>query len=182
MGRLIMITGGARSGKSTFAEKLAAKASSVLYVATSIPFDDEMKDRVKKHRERRPAHWNTYEGYKGLKKVIAEADKEVVLLDCMTVMIANLLMDEGGDWDKIPLSSVDEIERGIEQEVVGIVEGARDSKAMVIVVSNEVGMGLVPEYRLGRVFRDIAGRMNQLVAADADEVYLMVSGIPVKIK
>ena len=182
MGRLIIITGGARSGKSTFAEKLASKTDSVLYIATSVPFDDEMKDRVRRHRERRPSSWDTYEGYKGLKDIIAGTGKKMVLLDCVTIMIANLLMDANLDWDNVPIDVIDEVEKGIEKEIMGIIEGARKSSADVVLVTNEIGMGLVPEYRLGRIFRDIAGRMNQLVAAAADEVYMVIAGIPVKIK
>lgn len=181
---LIMITGGARSGKSELAEKIALQygEKDVLYIATSIPFDEEMKDRVKKHRERRPNEWETVETYKGIYKVISESNKKVILLDCLTVMISNLLLEVDMTWDNIDSNVVDKIEENISYEIDNMIDAAKSYNGDVIVVTNEIGMGLVPEYKLGRIFRDIGGRMNKKVAYGADIVYLVVSGIPLGIK
>jgi len=181
---LVMITGGARSGKSEFAEKLALEkgGNSVLYIATSIPFDEEMKERVKRHKERRPPFWQTKEVYKNLYDVISKSNAKVALIDCLTVMITNLLMEVDLTWEKVELKEIDNIEKQIADEVDKILSAKKDFKGDIILVTNEVGMGLVPEYKLGRIFRDIAGRMNKKVADASDEVYLMVSGIPLKIK
>ncbi|AAM23668.1 adenosylcobinamide kinase/adenosylcobinamide-phosphate guanylyltransferase [Caldanaerobacter subterraneus subsp. tengcongensis MB4] len=179
---LIMVTGGARSGKSEFAEKLAYERGKdeVLYIATSLPVDEEMKERIKRHRERRPSSWETVEAYKDLDKEILKRKKKVVLIDCLTVMISNLLMEVDLTWENSTLEQIDEIEDRISQEVDKIL--IVSSGVEIIIVTNEVGMGLVPEYKLGRIFRDIAGRMNKKVAEASKEVYLMISGIPVKIK
>lgn len=181
---LVMITGGARSGKSEFAEKLALQKgeNSVLYIATSIPFDDEMKERVKRHKERRPPFWQTKEAYKNLYGIISKSSAEVVLIDCLTVMITNLLMEVDLTWDNAGADEIGNIENRIADEIDEILIAKENFNKYIIIVTNEVGMGLVPEYKLGRIFRDIAGRMNKKVAEVSDEVYLMVSGIPIKIK
>lgn len=181
---LTMITGGARSGKSQFAEEIALKYGndSVLYIATSIPFDDEMKERVKKHKVRRPKEWTTVEAYKGIHDIIEKSDKKVILLDCVTVMVSNLLLEVDMTWDDMSLKDIDEAEAKISLEIEGIINAAKKYTGHVIIVTNEVGMGLVPEYKLGRIFRDISGRMNKKIAENADDVYFMVSGIPVVVK
>lgn len=182
---LIMVTGGARSGKSQFAESLAVKYAgySVLYIATSIPFDDEMKERVRRHRERRPKEWETVEAYNGISDIIRSTDKKAVLLDCLTVMVSNLLLEIDMTWEEKDLEDVDRAEEKITKEVDGLINASKENdKKDVIVVTNEVGMGLVPEYKLGRIFRDISGRMNKKIAENADSVYFMVSGIPLEIK
>ncbi|MHC1685365.1 MAG: bifunctional adenosylcobinamide kinase/adenosylcobinamide-phosphate guanylyltransferase [Clostridiaceae bacterium] len=203
MGKGILVTGGARSGKSNYAETLAkGLGENILYIATSIPFDDEMKDRVRKHRESRPSYWITYEGYKGLGKVlteninelnldseinIAEIDKikeiDGVLLDCVTVMITNLMFDNP-DMHRDDYSNFDFnlVEAEIINEVKDLMKAVKESDKTVIFVTNEIGFGIVPETKLGRAFRDIAGRVNQYIAAACDEVYLTVCGIPIRIK
>lgn len=186
MGKAILITGGARSGKSSYAEKLARElGGKILYIATSIPFDDEMKSRVKKHRESRPSEWDTFEGYKGLGQVISEKGGQYkgILLDCITVMVTNLLLEYPGiDCDNACYEDFQEAERLIKEEVEKLLEGIGKSEATVIMVTNEVGSGIVPENLLGRVFRDIAGRINQYIAERCDEVYITVCGIPLKLK
>jgi len=183
LGKLFFITGGARSGKSTFAEKLAANyEDSISYIATAIPFDDEMKDRIAKHRQQRPQSWKTYEAYRGIGGIIRQNHASVFLLDCMTVLITNQMLDEEVDWDHPTLEDVQKTESNIRREVDDIIRAIKEVTADLIVVSNELGMGLVPEYPLGRVFRDIAGRMNQLLAKAADEAYFVVSGIPLRLK
>ena len=185
MGKLILVTGGARSGKSAFAEKKAAECGEkVLYVATAIPFDDEMKDRVRKHRESRPAAWKTLEAYKNLDECIPVHGNgmDAVLLDCVTVMITNIMFEKEVDWDTCPMSIINEIEAGVLEEVQKLIDVSLRVDAVVIAVTNELGLGLVPGQRLGRVFRDIAGRVNQKLAGAADEVYFAVCGIPMRVK
>jgi adenosylcobinamide kinase/adenosylcobinamide-phosphate guanylyltransferase len=186
MGKGILITGGARSGKSSYAEKLAKElGSNILYIATSIPFDEEMKDRVKKHRESRPSAWDTYEGYKGLGRVISEKGGEYsgILLDCITVMVTNLLLEHPGiDNENVIYEDFAEAEKAIKEEVEELLKGISKSGATVIMVTNELGSGIVPENLLARAFRDIAGRMNQYIAEQCDEVFLTVCGLPLKLK
>ena len=185
MRRLVVVTGGARSGKSTFAEKIAKDCNcDVVYIATSIPFDDEMRARIKKHIEQRPADWKTIEAYKDLDKHLAgEKDEHVVyLLDCITIMVTNLMLESSIDWDNASNSECDYIEAQIKLEMEKLLKVVNEKDTTFILVTNEVGMGIVPENKISRIFRDIAGRVNQMLAQAADEVYLCVSGIPVKIK
>lgn len=185
MGKMILVTGGSRSGKSTYAEKLAASyGENVMYIATSVPFDDEMKDRVRRHRESRPAHWGTLEAYKNLKQVYMLPDQfEVVLLDCITVMVTNLLFETvQGDFEKLDEKEFGVAEKLILKEIEDFVIASKQENKTVVIVTNELGCGLVPEYKSGRVFRDIAGRVNQYIASKADEVYFTVCGIPMKVK
>lgn len=186
MGKIILVTGGARSGKSTYAESLAKSCGGdVMYIATSIPFDDEMKDRVRKHRERRPASWGTFEGYKNLREVwnIEGFSYKAILLDCITIMVTNLMFDFGGDnVESLSCEELNNIEKKILQEVTDFIDEAEKKPETVIMVTNEVGFGIVPENKLARIYRDIAGRVNQYIASRAEEVALVVCGIPVKIK
>ena len=186
MGKAILITGGARSGKSRYAEKLARELEGhVLYIATSIPFDEEMKSRVKKHRESRPSEWYTYEGHRSLGRVITENGGQYrgILLDCVTVMVTNLLLEYPGiDYDNASYEDFAEAERAINEEVEELLKGISKTDATVIMVTNELGSGIVPENLLGRVFRDIAGRVNQHIAEHCDEVFLTVCGLPLKLK
>lgn len=183
---MILVTGGARSGKSSFAEDYVKKIGAldeVLYIATAIAFDEGMKNRIKKHRESRPKEWETLERYKDFayfKDNNIYKNKKVILLDCMTLLISNLLLEYKGDFDKISEEEIDKLEEYIDQEVSDFLEAFSDKK--IVIVTNEVGMGLVPAYKLGSVFRDIAGRINQKIAKRADEVYFLVSGIPMKVK
>lgn len=185
---LTLVTGGARSGKSAYAEEQvlaaeAAGAGGVAYIATAIAFDDGMKDRIKHHRERRPDRWATIERYRDFATL---ADDEtfkksgIILLDCLTVLITNQMMDLEQDWDHISMERAWEIEKIIADDVTTALDLMADKDAFV--VTNEVGMGLVPAYRMGNLFRDIAGRINQMTAARADHVVFCVSGIPMQIK
>lgn len=183
MGDVILITGGARSGKSRKAEEIASVYREVVYVATALPLDDEMRQRIQRHRERRPAGWVTVEKQSGLGSVIREnAESEVIIVDCVTVLISNILMDMEADWDHPEPKDSEEAERKVWFEIEDIIEAADGFKGCLILVTNEVGMSLVPEYPLGRVFRDIAGFTNQRLAKASSTVYLMVSGIPLRIK
>ncbi len=180
---MILVTGGARSGKSRHAEALIGNSPQVLYIATSQILDDEMAARIEHHRQGRPVHWRTVERWQQLDELI-NADinpQHAVLLECITTMVTNLLFEYGGDkdpdeWDYMAL------ELAINDEIQLLIAACLCCPAKVVVVTNEVGMGIVPENRLARHFRDIAGRVNQQLAAAADEVWLVVSGIGVKIK
>ena len=185
MGKITFITGGARSGKSRYAEELIKGQDAVLYVATGIGFDAEMKERISRHRSQRNPAWKTVECYRGVAGMLKEncADRKFILLDCVTIMVSNILvLDAGLDWDRAGMAEVDEVEQKVRKEIRDLVTIARDFNGEVIIVSNELGMGIVPPTPLGRHYRDIAGKVNQVLAAEADEVYFMVSGIPVKIK
>jgi adenosylcobinamide kinase/adenosylcobinamide-phosphate guanylyltransferase len=178
-----LVTGGARSGKSRHAEQLAAHFERVLYIATSKIFDSEMEQRIQHHRDSRPAHWRTVEQYRDLNSVInaQNPEHEAVLLECVTTLITNVMYDAAGetpedDWD------FDTMEQVVNQQIDILLAACEATPAEVILVTNEVGMGIVPENRLARHFRDIAGRVNQRLAQRADEVWLVVSGIGVKIK
>ncbi|WP_441768436.1 bifunctional adenosylcobinamide kinase/adenosylcobinamide-phosphate guanylyltransferase [Klebsiella pneumoniae] len=181
---LTLVTGGARSGKSRHAEALIADAPQVSGgIATSQIFDDEMAARIQHHRDGRPAHWRTAERWQQLDELItpAIAPAEAILLECITTMVTNLLFALGGDsdpdgWDYAAM------ERAIDDEIGVLIAACQRCPAHVVLVTNEVGMGIVPENRLARHFRDIAGRVNQRLAAAADAVWLVVSGIGVKIK
>lgn len=187
---MLLILGGARSGKSSFAEEKARtfsleRSSDVLYIATAIAFDEDMKDRIKKHQESRPSNWHTLEqfsDFKALENHEYFKVSDVILIDCMTLMVSNLLLKYEVDFDKVDRSTIDEIEQSITKEVQTLVEVCKAHHKTLIVVSNEVGLGVVPAYRLGNIFRDIAGRINQNLARISEEVYFLVSGIPMKLK
>ncbi|MCX8130524.1 MAG: bifunctional adenosylcobinamide kinase/adenosylcobinamide-phosphate guanylyltransferase [Clostridia bacterium] len=185
MGKLTFVTGGARSGKSSFAENKAKEyGSNVLYIATAIPFDEEMKQRVRKHREQRPSDWETVEAYKDLDIHLKDRleDKSAVLIDCITIMVTNIMFECIENWDEFGPESSEFIESRVSTEVDKLISVLNMSPVPFIVVTNEVGMGIVPEHASGRIFRDVAGRVNQKLAKAADEVYLCISGLPVKIK
>lgn len=189
-GDMIFVIGGARSGKSSFAEgktkELQEKLNTnVLYVATSIPFDDDMKDRVQKHKDSRPNTWHTLEQYKDFKSMVDTEffkKSDVILLDCMTLMVSNLLLENNVDFDTVPRCEVNVIEANIITEIKNFLSICREYNKNLIIVANEVGLGVVPPYRLGNIFRDIAGRANQLIARECEEVFLLTAGIPLKIK
>ncbi len=191
MGRLTLILGGARSGKSTYAEMRAKElgGDNVLYVATSETKDDEMKERVIKHRSERPSAWDTVEAPRNVAQAIRQARSaaKVILLDCMTFLVANHLMDAAApEDDPFDDPSSDPFDAQIEAEVIADVEDlvafVKEADVEMLVVSNEVGLGVVPPYELGRAYRDILGRANQILARNADEVLLFVAGIPMKVK
>lgn len=186
MGRIVLITGGARSGKSTFAEEIVKKdEKNVIYIATAIAFDDGMKDRIKKHKSQRPKEWNTVEMYKDFGKLRENEDflsSDIVLLDCVTLMVSNIMLDSRLDFDNCEIGEIDNLENSILNTIKELIKIIKKQDKMIIFVTNEVGMGLVPAYKMGNYFRDIAGRVNQYLAREANEVFLMVSGIAVKIK
>ena len=191
MGKLTLLLGGARSGKSSFAEKRAMEigGEKVLYVATSEIKDEEMEERVIKHRADRPSAWETVEAPRNVAQAIRQvrSDASVILLDCMTFLVANHLMEAAAPEDNpFDEPSADPFDAKIEADVIAEVEAliayVQEADVELLVVSNEVGLGLVPSYELGRAYRDVLGRANQILARNADEVLLLVAGIPMKVK
>jgi adenosylcobinamide kinase/adenosylcobinamide-phosphate guanylyltransferase len=180
---LTFVTGGARSGKSGFAEQLAVQGGApVTYIATAEPGDTEMRRRIEEHRRRRPGSWRTVEAPLDLPgaATAALAGGGTVLVDCLTVYLSNLLLrDERLDLDAASAAAERETGR---LAALCSQDGAVADGSRLIIVSNEVGMGIVPDTELGRIFRDAAGRANQQLAAAAEAVYLCVSGISVRIK
>lgn len=175
--RHIFVTGGARSGKSKYAEGLAGSlGEKVIYLATAQALDTEMDERIQKHRQRRPVDWITIEEPLEIPEVLAKYQRgTTILLDCLTLYLSNLFFK----YEELPL----DCREGIIDAKIGVLaETIKRSNANIIIVSNEIGWGLVPENDLGRRFRDLAGSANQTIAAVCDEGYLLVSGLPVRIK
>ncbi|MGQ9570087.1 MAG: bifunctional adenosylcobinamide kinase/adenosylcobinamide-phosphate guanylyltransferase [Thermodesulfovibrionales bacterium] len=169
--KIIFITGGARSGKSRFALQLSNKIFPMrkAYIATAEALDKEMEERIKKHRRERGDGWVTYEEAIKIDEVLKDIDGkyDVIIIDCLTIWLSNLR--------KARLDIEAEIGKLISSLVT-------PHQSQIYIISNEVGMGIVPENKIGRRFRDISGILNQKIAKVADEVYLMVAGLPVKIK
>ena len=187
-GKLVLVVGGARSGKSSFAQELASGyGKRVLFIATAEAGDAEMRQRILRHRLDRPADWETLELGGSLPVPELPAGVKIGLMDCFTVFLSNLMASRGLDWapqDEDFLSGEEVLERveRVEKEALDAVEHLRRSIPTLVVVTNEVGMGLVPPFRLGRIFRDLAGRLNQKLALTADEVYAVMAGLPVRLK
>jgi adenosylcobinamide kinase / adenosylcobinamide-phosphate guanylyltransferase len=167
-----LVLGGVRSGKSRFALELASKAPNVTFVATARVSDDEMRVKIERHRAERPAHWKTREEPLKLAELIGGmgACDELVLVDCLTLFAANLM--EAHDQDGLALLAATK----------DLISALRNAKCRVVLVSNEVGSGIVPAYASGRQFRDMLGELNQQVAAIAARVILMIAGLPLPIK
>lgn len=192
MGHLILVLGGARSGKSTYAEQRAREIGGerVLYVATAEAKDDEMRERARKHQAQRPASWRTLEVQRHIGDRIAEQGGDAaaaILIDCIAVLTANVLVEMTGPYDDDAFAEPNDpynpaIESAVQAEMDSLIACADALPGTLIVVSNEVGMGVVPPYELGRAYRDLLGRANQTLARRADEVYLLVAGLPMTIK
>ena len=179
----ILIIGGARSGKSYFAQELALKSGkAVLFVATAEAGDEEMRRRIEEHQRTRPSAWSTLEvtthvGNEILKKI---GGAKVVIVDCITLLLNNIFNQYTGQYGEqidAPL-----IEKEVTTEISELVECINQVDASFIMVTNEVGTGLVPVSRAARLYRDLLGKANQILAEHADEIYLMVAGLPVQIK
>ncbi len=183
MGKMILVTGGARSGKSTFAQQLAMQYDDVAYVATALVLDSEMELRVQKHRADRPQAWTLYEAPNKMADALRDRQHEVFLVDCMTVYLTNTLFAHKMEWDDdVPLSLEEHtaLEDAVMREIRAVVDRLKEKNC--IVVTNEVGLGLVPPTAMGRVFRDLSGRMNRMLAEAAEEAYFIVSGLPMQLK
>lgn len=172
MAKIILVLGGARSGKSTFALKLAQKyKKNVAFVATCQALDKEMSQRISLHKKNRPKEWDTFEECTDISSLLSEisSNYKCIIIDCLTLLVSNLY-----------LSGI--TEKSIEAKITTVLKTIKRTKTTCIIVSNEVGLGIVPANKVAREFRDIAGRINQLFAREADEVFFTVSSIPVKIK
>ncbi|MFZ2937129.1 MAG: bifunctional adenosylcobinamide kinase/adenosylcobinamide-phosphate guanylyltransferase [Candidatus Omnitrophota bacterium] len=171
MGKITFILGGTRSGKSAYALGLARKHKNVAFIATCQVLDEEMKERIKLHKKSRPKHWQTFEESRDVASMLKKMDNkfDCIVIDCLTLLVSNLLLDS---------ESVKLIESRIEKMLANL----KSKNAHALIVSNEVGLGLVPANKLGRDFRDITGKVNQIVAIRADEVFFMASGIPLELK
>jgi adenosylcobinamide kinase / adenosylcobinamide-phosphate guanylyltransferase len=176
VGDLYFVTGGARSGKSSFAERLAADSGlDVIYIATMVPGDEELRDRVDRHRAQRPAGWATIEAPTEITKALRGApDDACVLVDCLSLWVTNALL--ALDDEDPGVEAVSALEARLDLEVEALVGAVAARGGPVIAVTNEVGSGLVPAYPLGRVYRDLLGRVNQRVSRAADRAWLLVSG------
>ena len=174
--KILLLLGGARSGKSACAQELAGLAGGrVLFCATAEPLDDEMQSRIEKHRRSRPPNWETLEAGRDIGRALARQAPEydAIIIDCITILVANV-MGDGADAEKA--------ESAVNAEILSLIELLKRKQSNYILVSNEAGSGLVPDNRLGRLYRDELGKANQKLAAVCDEVYLLTAGIPLKLK
>jgi adenosylcobinamide kinase / adenosylcobinamide-phosphate guanylyltransferase len=174
----ILILGGARAGKSTFALRLAEEragaAGGVSFIATAQALDDEMTGRIARHREERPAHWTTIEEPYQLDEALLQTpESDVAIVDCLTLFVSNWLLSSRDD---------SECRKTVQKIAKRVLTLSKSETRSVIYVSNEVGLGIVPDTPLGRTFRDVLGRVNQQFAEAADEVYLLVAGLPLRLK
>lgn len=170
--RVVLVLGGVRSGKSRYAQDLAARGKRVAVIATAKAYDDDMRQRIERHRAERPADWTTFEAPVALEDTLLECGNrfDTILIDCLTVWTANVMQAETSDEDRV-LARAKRL-----ADVLGSIS------ASVILVSNEVGSGIHPETEVGRTYRDLLGFINQRIAAAADEVILLVAGCPVIVK
>jgi adenosylcobinamide kinase/adenosylcobinamide-phosphate guanylyltransferase len=171
-GSVTLVLGGVRSGKSRYAQQLAEQSDRVMFVATAKISDDEMQQKIARHREERPVAWTTIEEPLELARVLThhQLDCDVMVVDCLTIFAANLLEEEGENDD------------AIERRIEALCAALRVASCSVVLVSNEVGSGVVPAYPLGRRYRDLLGEINQRIARVADDVVLMVAGLPLALK
>ena len=181
---ITLVTGGARSGKSDFAEKLikeAAGEAPVLYIATATNTDGEMDDRIRRHQARRPEHWRTEERWQNLDRISLGQEK-AILLDCVGFLLDNTYFSHIADWDDPKQEEADEAEEKVRAELSALAELCKAVNIDLVMVTNEVGDGLVPATKVSRLYRDALGRINCHAAALADRVYLTVCGIPIQVK
>ncbi len=174
-----LILGGARSGKSTLAQRLAEEnGGEVLFVATAEAGDEDMKLRIAAHRRSRPANWKTLEVTHDIGTAIPPVigTAATVIIDCITLLVSNIFQMHG--WVEDP----DLMQQAVREEITGLIDCINKFDAQFIIVSNEVGLGIVPADRLSRIYRDELGRANQMLAQQASKVYLLVAGIPLVIK
>jgi adenosylcobinamide kinase/adenosylcobinamide-phosphate guanylyltransferase len=174
---ITLILGGARSGKSSFAEQAARETSKpVTFIATATAGDDEMAERIRKHQASRPADWQTLELPLALGRSLAAPLTPVVIVDCITLLVTNVLFSLPED------ASAEAVLQKVQVEIDELIEARAQIGGAWLLVSNEVGLGLVPPYPLGRVYRDALGWANQQLARAAERVIFMVAGIPMVIK
>lgn len=173
--QIYLILGGARSGKSAFAEQLAGQrgGDAVLFIATAEALDDEMRERIAQHRRERPSAWQTLEAPRDILEAIRhwKAMPRLILIDCLTLWVANELLADAGDAERRIMCQLDLLTEWVHLQDIDL-----------ILISNEVGLGIVPENALARAYRDLLGRVNARVARSAHQVYWMVAGLPIEVK
>ena len=181
--QIILCSGGARSGKSEFAERLALSTEGrKAYVATGQAFDEEMVDRIRKHQERRGDIWTNFEVPLYLTKEWQNISQsaDVILIDCLTMFTTNHMMAHGSIQGQQDANDLEEAVLSELESLLSLIASS-DGKT-VIFVTNEIGLGIVPDNKLARYFRDIAGRVNRTVATEADKLYLTISGVTIELK
>jgi adenosylcobinamide kinase/adenosylcobinamide-phosphate guanylyltransferase len=181
-GKLIFVTGGVKSGKSAFAEKVTSKLGQrITYLATAEARDKEMRNRIVIHQERRPENWTTVEEPLKVTAVLKEygSKSDVIMLDCLTMLLTNLMFKEAQIKDK---EFQKESLNNVLEEIQALADAAKEAEAHVVIVSNEVGLSLVSENYLGRQYQELVGIANQMIAQQSDEAYLVVSGYPIDMK
>lgn len=183
MKKIVLFLGGARSGKSRYALEYARrKAANVLFVATATAGDEEMRQRIEAHKKERPGGWRTLEAYE---KVAAQIEAnaggaDLIIIDCVTLLVNNVFCRF--DINRFDTVVEDVLEKEVMEEIGHLLETFEKVPASFLIVSNEVGFGVVPETRMGRLYRDLLGKANQILASSADEVYCFVAGIPLQVK
>lgn len=183
MKKIILLLGGARSGKSHYAQEYARKnAAQVLFVATATAGDEDMRLRIERHKQDRPAGWRMLEAATnvGIQIEANAGDAQLVVIDCITMLINNIFCR----FDENQFGTISEavLEKDVVAEIKQLQNSMEKVNASFLIISNEVGLGLVPENRMGRLYRDFLGRVNQMLAQQSDEVYLIAAGIAVRIK
>jgi adenosylcobinamide kinase / adenosylcobinamide-phosphate guanylyltransferase len=181
--KIILLLGGARSGKSHYAQEYARQSGEkVLFVATATAGDEDMRLRIAKHKKERPADWRTLEVETGIgSQIEANAgDAGLIIIDCITLLVNNIF----SRYSEKQFDTIEDavLEKEVTVEIQQLLKCLKKVHADFLIVSNEVGLGLVPDNRMGRLYRDILGRANQMLAQSADEVYLLVAGIPLQVK
>jgi adenosylcobinamide kinase / adenosylcobinamide-phosphate guanylyltransferase len=181
--KVILLLGGARSGKSHFAQEYARQhGEKVLFVATATAGDEDMRQRIEKHKKDRPSNWRSLEAATDIgKQIEANAgNAQFIVIDCITMLVNNIF----NRYNENQFVSIAEtvLEKEVVAEIKQLQKCLKKVDASFLIISNEVGLGLVPDNRMGRLYRDILGRANQMLARTADEVYLLVAGIPMMVK
>jgi adenosylcobinamide kinase/adenosylcobinamide-phosphate guanylyltransferase len=184
---ITLVLGGARSGKSDWAQRRAEQSGQpVVFLAAATAGDAEMAERIATHQSSRPAHWRTIESAERLVAMVRQQARpgDLVLIDCLTLWVSNVILSQIGtaDVDAVPGTRWTAIERDLTDEIAELVDLARAMDLSLVLVSNEVGMGIVPAYPLGRRYRDILGQVNRAAAARADAVILMIAGLAVDLR
>ncbi|MDC7125363.1 MAG: bifunctional adenosylcobinamide kinase/adenosylcobinamide-phosphate guanylyltransferase [Spirochaetales bacterium] len=183
MGKIILVLGGTKSGKTSFAQNEASKLArltgkNISYIATARALDQGMKDRIKRHKESRPNKWETWEEPLNVSEILTKAamNKAAAILDCFTMLATNIIMELGENPERI--AAMDAVSR----ETNAVISAAKGVNSTLFIISNHVEVGLIAPTALGGLFQDIAGINHQMLAREADEVYLLTAGIPQRLK
>lgn len=182
MATTVLITGGARSGKSAYAESLYRGRPQVTYIAAARASDDEMRERIRLHQQSRSPEWITVEATYNLAALVQQTGNTAALLDCVTILASNIMFDLTRGHERIPAALQQDVEDAVLREIEELAAFTKSNDGDLVMVTNEVGYSIVPEQYVARVYRDIVGRINQRAAALCDEVYLVACGIPLRLR